>query len=250
MANEWSSPHARNHVSSAVVGQDPAILLNIPSVQYGVNAVTEPCACAECTGHTPNRPPTWYTADRQDWDSRPSGDTYINQGQGISAPTGAPLTAPVLAQMHFAAPGVQEQANPALSQATAGTPQTLAVVQPHQNPAIGISAAEGLRRLADRYINNPASLVSVSMETYMAHPEAEGPACSTSPLRLPLDSPPRPHAVPLTRRNLMRLMQTMGHEVEGLVRRHWTGGNLNSGGDHWQVGAAKDEYSADFELAD
>ncbi|KAH9030349.1 hypothetical protein EDB85DRAFT_1440756 [Lactarius pseudohatsudake] len=178
MANEWSSPHARNHVSSAVVGQDPAILLNIPGVQYGVNAITEHCACAECTGHTPNGPPTWYTADRQDWGSRPSDDTYINQGQGISIPTGAPLTAPVPAQMHFAAPvrahlflplylvhvfrqGVQEQAHPALSQATAGTPQTLAVVRPRQNSAIGISAAEGLRRLADRYVNNPASLVSV-----------------------------------------------------------------------------------------
>ncbi|KAH9073443.1 hypothetical protein EDB83DRAFT_2672796 [Lactarius deliciosus] len=163
--NEWSSPHARNHrprVSSAVVGQDPATLLNAPSVQYIVNAIAEHCACAECTGHAPNGPPTWYTADRgQDWDSRPSGDPNINQGQGVSIPTRAPLTAPVLAQMDFAAPGVQEQAHPALSQATAGAPQTLAVVQPRQNPAIGISAAEGLRRLADRYVNNPASLVSV-----------------------------------------------------------------------------------------
>ncbi|KAH8982176.1 hypothetical protein EDB86DRAFT_2972144 [Lactarius hatsudake] len=161
MANEWSSPHARNQVSSAVVGQDPAILLNIPGVQYGVNAITEHCTCAECTGNAPNGLPTWYTADRQGWDSRPSGDTYINQRQGVSIPTGAPLTAPVLAQMHFAASGVQEQAHPTLSQATAGTPQTLALVRPRQNPAIGISAAEGLRRLADRYINNPASLVSV-----------------------------------------------------------------------------------------
>ncbi|KAH8978298.1 hypothetical protein EDB83DRAFT_2684957 [Lactarius deliciosus] len=152
---------ARDHVSSAVVGQDPAMLPNIPGAQYDVNAVTEHCACAECTGNAPNGPPTWYTTDRQGWDSRPSGDTYINQGQGVSIPTGAPLTAPVPAQMHFAAPGVQEQAHPTLSQAIAGTPQALAVVQPRQNPAIGISAAEGLRRLADRYVNNPASLVSV-----------------------------------------------------------------------------------------
>ncbi|KAH9073444.1 hypothetical protein EDB83DRAFT_2312787 [Lactarius deliciosus] len=163
MANEWSAPHTRDHVSSAVVGQDPAVLLNTPNVQYGVNAVTEHCACAECTGHAPNGPRTWYTADRQDWDSRPSGVSTINldQCQGVSNPTGAPLTAPVLAQMQFTAPGVQEQANPTLSQATAGTLQTLAVVQPHQNPTIGISAAEVLRRLADRYVNNPASLVSV-----------------------------------------------------------------------------------------
>ncbi|KAH9040237.1 hypothetical protein EDB84DRAFT_1577023 [Lactarius hengduanensis] len=163
MAKEWSSPHPRDHVSSAVVGQGPAILPNAPSVQYGVNVITEHCTCAECTGHAPNGPPTWYTADRQDWDSRPSGYAYAqaSQRQGVSNPTGAPLTAPVLAQMHFAAPGVQEQANSVLSQATAGTPQTLAVVQPCQNPTIGISAAERLRRLADRYVNNPASLVSV-----------------------------------------------------------------------------------------
>lgn len=159
MANEWSPPHPRDHVSSAVVGQDPAILLNVPSVQYGGNAITEHCACAECTG--PNGPPTWYTADRQDWDSRPSGDGYTNQGQGVSNSTGASLVIPDLEQMHFVAPGVQEQVNPVPSQAAAGTPQTLAVVQPRQNPTIGISAAEGLRRLADRYVNNPASLVSV-----------------------------------------------------------------------------------------
>ncbi|KAI9442973.1 hypothetical protein H4582DRAFT_1921647 [Lactarius indigo] len=163
MANERSSPHACNHASSAVVDRDPAILPKAPSDQYGVNAVAEHWACADCTGYTPNGPPTWYTADRLDWDSRSSGDTYNNQGQGVSNPTGAPLTAPVLAQIHFAAPGVQEQANPAPLQAIAGTqaPQTMAVVQPRQNPTIGISVAEGLRRLADRYVNNPASLVSV-----------------------------------------------------------------------------------------
>ncbi|KAH8978300.1 hypothetical protein EDB83DRAFT_1545512 [Lactarius deliciosus] len=161
VANEWSFPHPHDHVSSAVVGQDPAILLNAPSVQYGVNDITEHCVCAECTGRAPNGPPTSYTAHRQDWDSRPSSDPYTSQFQGVSNLTGAPLTAPVLAQMHFAAPGFQEQANPALSQATAGIPQTLAVVQPRQNPTIGISAAENLRRLADRYVNNPASLVSV-----------------------------------------------------------------------------------------
>ncbi|KAH9040235.1 hypothetical protein EDB84DRAFT_1647290 [Lactarius hengduanensis] len=143
MADKWSFPHACNHVSSAVVGQDRAILPNAPTDRYGANAVTEHCAY------------------RQDWDSRPSGDGYTNQGQGVSNPTGASLVVPVLEQMHFVAPGVQEQVNPAPSQAAAGTPQTLAVVQPCQNPTIGISAAERLRRLANRYVNNPASLVSV-----------------------------------------------------------------------------------------
>jgi len=62
---------------------------------------------------------------------------------------------------HVVRQGVQEQDNRAPSQATAGTPQTLAAVQPRQDPIIGVSAAEGLRRLADRYVNNPGSLVSV-----------------------------------------------------------------------------------------
>ena len=34
-------------------------------------------------------------------------------------------------------------------------------MQPLQNPVTRILAADGLRRLADRYVNNPGSLVSV-----------------------------------------------------------------------------------------
>ncbi len=62
---------------------------------------------------------------------------------------------------HIVRQGLQGQDNHAPSQATAGAPQTLAAVQPRQDPTIGISAAEVLRRLADRYVNNPGSLVSV-----------------------------------------------------------------------------------------
>ena len=38
--------------------------------------------------------------------------------------------------------------------------QTPATVPPPQNPNIGISVAESFRRVADRYVNNPGSLVS------------------------------------------------------------------------------------------
>ncbi|KAI9430658.1 hypothetical protein H4582DRAFT_2063565 [Lactarius indigo] len=174
MANERSFPHAHNHVSSTEVGQSPAILSYPPTDQYGVNTVIEHCPCAVCTGSAPNGTPTWYTMDHQDWDTRsPSVSTpvprrlchrltvtlkgtYTNQDQGVSHPTGAPLTVPVLSQTHFAPSGVQEQDNPAPSQQTAGIPQTLVV-----DPTTRISVAEGLRRLADRYINDPASLVNV-----------------------------------------------------------------------------------------
>jgi hypothetical protein len=44
-------------------------------------------------------------------------------------------------------------------QVTAGTPQTLAAVQACQDLTTGISAAEDLRYLAHRYLNNPGSLV-------------------------------------------------------------------------------------------
>ncbi|KAH8980325.1 hypothetical protein EDB86DRAFT_566446 [Lactarius hatsudake] len=164
MAGGWSFPHhQREQASSVVADPRPAVFPNAPTGRYATNAATEHCSCATCTGSASNRPPTWDTVDRQDWDTRPSSDTYTNRGQleGINNPTGASFTAPVLAQMHFTAPGVQEQDSHAPSQATADTPQTSANIQPRQGPNIRISEAEILRRLADRYVNNPGSLVSV-----------------------------------------------------------------------------------------
>ncbi|KAH8980324.1 hypothetical protein EDB86DRAFT_3087939 [Lactarius hatsudake] len=165
MASGWSFPRERDHVSSAIVGPGLAIFPDAPTLaptdRYGVNSTIEHCSCALCTGSTSSGSQTWDTTAKQDWNTRPPGDTYTNQGQGVSNPTGAPLTAPVLAQTQFTAPGVQQQDNHAPSQATAGTHQTLAVVQPRQGPNIRISEAEVLRRLADRYVNNPGSLVSV-----------------------------------------------------------------------------------------
>ena len=62
---------------------------------------------------------------------------------------------------HIVRQGVQERDSHAPSQAAPGTPQTFANAQPLQNLATRILAADGLRRLADRYVNNPGSLVSV-----------------------------------------------------------------------------------------
>lgn len=158
MANGWSYSHQQHdHASYVVVDPGPAF-----TNQYDVNATTtEHCSCEACIGTTINGRPTWDTMDHQGWDTRPSGDAYTNQGQGVSNTTGAPLTTQVLVQTQFAAPGVQQQDNHAPSQATAGTHQTLAVVQPRHGPNNRISEAEVLRRLADRYVNHTGSLVSV-----------------------------------------------------------------------------------------
>ncbi|KAH9035345.1 hypothetical protein EDB85DRAFT_2214921 [Lactarius pseudohatsudake] len=153
-------------VSSAIVDPGPAIFPDAPTLApTGVNSTTEHCPCVLCTGSTSSGSQAWDTTAMQDWNTRPSGvsiDTHTNQGQDVSNPTGgAPLTALVFAQTQFAAPGVQQQDNHAPSQATAGTHQTLAVVQPRQGSNIRISEAEVLRRLADRYVNHTGSLVSV-----------------------------------------------------------------------------------------
>ncbi|KAI9446212.1 hypothetical protein H4582DRAFT_2052301 [Lactarius indigo] len=148
-------------VSSTVVDPRPTIFPNALTNQYEVNATAEYYSCAACTGSTSNGPPTWDTMGHQDRNARPSSDTYTNQGQGINNPIGAPPATPVLAQAQFDVPGVQQQEDHAPSQATAGTHITLAVVWPCQGPNIRISEAEVLRRLADRYVNNPGSLVSV-----------------------------------------------------------------------------------------
>jgi hypothetical protein len=58
----------------------------------------------------------------------------------------------------------QDQNNPDPPQAGVDITQTLAAVQPvqpRQDPTIRKSVAEGLRRLADRYVNNPNSAVDV-----------------------------------------------------------------------------------------
>jgi len=174
MSDEWSFRHARNHVSSAAVGQGPSMSSSAPTDQDdSMQAITRQCNCAACAGSTSNGPPTWYNSYHENWDTvtRPPGvstDTYTDQGQGVNNSVGQSLTqvAPVLAQTQFAAPGpgVQYRNNPEPLQVAVGIPQPLAAVQPvqpRQDPTIGISVAEGLRRLADRYVNSPDSVVGV-----------------------------------------------------------------------------------------
>lgn len=65
---------------------------------------------------------------------------------------------------HIIQQGARDQNNTDPLQAAAvDTPQTLAIqpVQPAQDPTIRRSVAEGFRRLADRYVNNPNSVVGV-----------------------------------------------------------------------------------------
>ncbi|KAF8267627.1 hypothetical protein EI94DRAFT_1700869 [Lactarius quietus] len=149
--------HLSHPVSPAAADSGPAILPNAPTGRYVMNAFTEHCVCEECTNSTSNGPPNWYTMYHQNWDRMRPGDTYNNQGEGVGNPTGTYLTAPTLTQTQFAAPGVQERENHAPSQPTAA----LADAQPRQDPTTRITAEGGLRRLADRYINNPGALVSV-----------------------------------------------------------------------------------------
>ncbi|KAF8267629.1 hypothetical protein EI94DRAFT_1801433 [Lactarius quietus] len=169
MAKEWSFPQVRNHVSSAAVDTGPAISPNASTDRHSMNPATEKCTCEFCTGSTSNGPSIsgWYTMDHQNWDRRPQGGTYTNnQGQSVSDPRVAslPQDFPVLSQTQFAAPGpeVQDPNNPAPRKAAVNTPQPLAAVQPEQprqDPAI--SDARGLRRLADRYVNNPDSVIGM-----------------------------------------------------------------------------------------
>lgn len=90
--------------------------------------------------------------------------TYTNQAQGVSNPTEASIAAPDQAQMPFTAPGqgVQDPKDPNTHQPAVGKSPILAAVQPQpQDPTIRISVADGLRHLADRYVNNPDSVVGV-----------------------------------------------------------------------------------------
>ena len=65
---------------------------------------------------------------------------------------------------HIVRQGVKDQNNPDPFQPAVETPLTLAAVrpaQPHQDPTIRMSVADSLRRLAERYINNPESVVDM-----------------------------------------------------------------------------------------
>ena len=69
--------------------------------------------------------------------------------------------------LHFAhsvRQGVQDQNNTDPFQPAMENPPTLAAVrpvQPRQDPTTRMSVADSLRRLADRYVNNPDSVVGV-----------------------------------------------------------------------------------------
>lgn len=65
---------------------------------------------------------------------------------------------------HIVRQGVQDQNNPDPLQPAVDNPPYLAAVQPvqpRQDPTIRTSVADSLRRLADRYVNNPDSAVGV-----------------------------------------------------------------------------------------
>jgi hypothetical protein len=66
--------------------------------------------------------------------------------------------------VHIVRQRFQDQNNPDPLQAGVDTSQTLGAVQPVQprrDPALRTAVAEGLRRLADHYVNNPNSVVGV-----------------------------------------------------------------------------------------
>jgi hypothetical protein len=65
---------------------------------------------------------------------------------------------------YIARQGVQDQTYSDPLQPVVNNPPILAAVQPvqpRQDPTIRISVVDGLRRLADRYVNNPDSVVGV-----------------------------------------------------------------------------------------
>lgn len=65
---------------------------------------------------------------------------------------------------HIVRQGVKDRNNPdSLQPAVENHPILAAVqpVQPRQEPTVRMSVADGLRRLADRYVNNPDSVVGV-----------------------------------------------------------------------------------------
>lgn len=66
--------------------------------------------------------------------------------------------------VHIVRQGVKDQNNPDSLQSAVETPPILAAAQPaqpRQDPTTRMSVADSLRRLADRYVNNPDSVVGV-----------------------------------------------------------------------------------------
>ncbi|KAH9016070.1 hypothetical protein EDB85DRAFT_2022095 [Lactarius pseudohatsudake] len=134
---------------------------NTPTPAQDTNATIPDCSCQRCSD-AQRRLPTWYPIEQQDRQVHHIGNAvapYVNQDQGANNHVETVSIAPV----HSREPA---QFAPRQSCDNVGYPPVPERAGPFDiglvpAPILNASIAEGRRRLAGHYINNPDAYVSV-----------------------------------------------------------------------------------------
>ncbi|KAI9450799.1 hypothetical protein BJY52DRAFT_1226998 [Lactarius psammicola] len=164
MESQWTIPHAypqHRHVTPPTAERPgPIFQPNAPTPGQAANATTPNCSCPWCSD-VQRRPPTWYSVEQQHprhFDN--AVVPYVNQGQAVDNPVETALIEPHRMREQWVDPqavGIQDNFSYASVRERAG-PSNARLLQA---PTLDVSIAEGRRRLAGHYLNNPDAYVSV-----------------------------------------------------------------------------------------
>ncbi|KAH9043557.1 hypothetical protein EDB83DRAFT_2523858 [Lactarius deliciosus] len=163
MDDRWTIPRTDaqgHHVAPPTAARpDPNFQPNTSTPAQDTNATIPNCFCQRCSD-AQRRQPTWYPIEQQDRQSAVA--PYVNQDQGVNNHVETVSIAPVHSRepAQFVPPQAAEIrdnfGHPLGPEST--SPFDIGLIPA---PILNASIAEGRRRLAGHYINNPDAYVSV-----------------------------------------------------------------------------------------
>ncbi|KAI9436613.1 hypothetical protein H4582DRAFT_2129866 [Lactarius indigo] len=158
--NLGTNPQGHHVVPPTAALPDPNFQPNTPTPIQETNATITNCSCQMCFD-AQRRQPTWYPIEQQDPQPFDNAATpSVTQDQGVNNHVETALVAPVRSQAQFAPPQAAEIQD---NFGYAPVPERVGPFNIGLIPApmLNASIAEGRRRLAEHYINNPDAYVSI-----------------------------------------------------------------------------------------
>ncbi|KAH9015747.1 hypothetical protein EDB83DRAFT_235763 [Lactarius deliciosus] len=154
-----TDPQGHHVVPPTAARPDPNFQPNTPTPTQDTNATIPNCSCQRCSD-AQRRQPTWYSIEQQDRQNAVA--PYVNRGVNNHVETVS--IAPVRSESWEPAQSVAPQA--VEIQDNVSYPPVPERAGPFDiglvpAPILNVSIAEGRRRLAGHYINNPDAYVSV-----------------------------------------------------------------------------------------
>lgn len=159
MESQWTIPHAdpqRRHIPPTGERPGPNDQQSAPMREQDTNATIPDCNCPWCSD-AQRRPPIEQQHSRH-FDNPVA--PYANQDQSVGNRVETAMVAPDRTPEHLLtvqAVGIQDNFGYAPVHERAG-PSNMGLPRA---PSLGESVAEGRRRLAGRYLNNPGAYISM-----------------------------------------------------------------------------------------